>query len=353
MAKKDNTIQGLDSAVTPSAIIRMLPGLLSMGTNALIVGSPGIGKTDIIRQVADTLGADLIISHLAIESPINFKGMPAIIDGEAVFLPFENLKKLMTATNKLTIFFMDDFGQAPDAVQAAAMQLLQGGEIDGKKVSDKVRFVAATNRRADRAGVSGILAPVMDRFCIINMRASADDWCEWAADNRDRIHVALPAYVRWKPQRLEKWEPQKGGVIANSFTPRGLERVSQIMLNPMLQERDWHTLFAGCIGEASALELKAFIDRINNLPTPQEIMADPQGVPVPTRLDAVYGMIGMLVGATNGNTVDTLMQFVERLAPEFQTLYIKDVTANDVSMYSAPSIHKWTNENTDLFINLK
>ncbi len=72
----------------------------------------------------------------------------------------------MTAT-KLTACFIDDLGQATPAVQAAAMQLILARTLNGHRVSDHVVFIAATNRRTDRAGVSGILEPVKSRFATL------------------------------------------------------------------------------------------------------------------------------------------------------------------------------------------
>ena len=63
--------------------------------------------------------------------------------------------------------FLDDLGQAPMSVQAAAMQLILARRINGFKISDKVIFMAATNRREDKAGVTGILEPVKSRFAWI------------------------------------------------------------------------------------------------------------------------------------------------------------------------------------------
>ena len=89
--------------------------------------------------------------------------MPFVTDGQAEFLPFGDLRALIQA-DKDTVFFLDDLGQAPPTVQAAAMQLILARRINGHHVSDSVTFIAATNRKQDKAGVSGILEPVKSRF---------------------------------------------------------------------------------------------------------------------------------------------------------------------------------------------
>ena len=112
----------------------------------LITGAPGTGKSDIVDQATREAGAELIISHPVTSDPTDFKGLGALVDGEAKFLPFDQLKDLITATRP-TVFFLDDLGQAPPAVQAAAMQLILARRVNGHKVSDAVTFIAATNRK--------------------------------------------------------------------------------------------------------------------------------------------------------------------------------------------------------------
>ena len=120
--------------------------------NILIVGSPGIGKTDTVDQICKELNYDLIISHPVVSDPTDYKGFPFVIDNKADFIPFGDLRQLIEA-KKETVYFLDDLGQSPASVQAACMQLLLSRQINGHKISEKIRFVAATNRREDKAGV--------------------------------------------------------------------------------------------------------------------------------------------------------------------------------------------------------
>lgn len=132
----------------------------------LIKGTPGIGKSDVVAQAAQKIGWPLIISHPVVADPTDYKGLPFAVDGHAKFLPFGDLEKLLETKTPL-IYFLDDLGQATPAVQSAVMQLLLARQINGHKISKEVRFVAATNGRADRANVQGILEPVKSRFASI------------------------------------------------------------------------------------------------------------------------------------------------------------------------------------------
>src|SRR5690606_26802195 len=132
------------------------------------------------------------------------KGLPWIVDGSAHFLPFGELDRALHA-DKLTVWFLDDLGQASPAVQASYMQLLLARRVNGHVLSDHVTFIAATNRRTDRAGVSGILEPVKSRFTtIVELGAHLDDWCQWAI-SRD-IAPELISFIRFQPDLLCKFQ---------------------------------------------------------------------------------------------------------------------------------------------------
>lgn len=125
----------------------------------LLTGAPGVGKSSIVEAAATAARYDVILSHPVVSDPTDAKGLPwPGKDGEsATFLPFGDLARAIKATQP-TVWFLDDLGQAGPAVQASYMQLLLARQVNGHKLPDCITFVAATNRRMDRAGVTGILA---------------------------------------------------------------------------------------------------------------------------------------------------------------------------------------------------
>jgi MoxR-like ATPase len=176
----------------PSELSALLQKTIHARLPILIKGAPGIGKTDIVKQACTRTDTRLIVSHPVVSDPVDYKGFPFVIDNEAHFLPFGDLNQLITAKHP-TVYFMDDLGQAPATVQAAAMQLILERRINGHRVSDLVTFLAATNRKTDRAGVTGILEPVKSRFAaIIELEPDMDDWVWWVIQSKVRTWTILP-----------------------------------------------------------------------------------------------------------------------------------------------------------------
>ncbi|MFM0632676.1 P-loop NTPase family protein [Paraburkholderia xenovorans] len=116
--------------VTPAQLTELLSLYVPKRLPVLITGRPGIGKSDIVEQVAHATDHELLISHPVVEDPTDSKGLPfPAPDGlNAKFLPFGDLERAMKARRPL-IWFLDDLGQASPAVQAAKMQLLLARRI--------------------------------------------------------------------------------------------------------------------------------------------------------------------------------------------------------------------------------
>jgi hypothetical protein len=81
----------------PSELSAFLRTTIGAKLPVLIKGAPGIGKTDIIKQACTKSQNELIISHLVVSDPTDFKGFPYVLDGEAHFLPFGDLNQLIQA----------------------------------------------------------------------------------------------------------------------------------------------------------------------------------------------------------------------------------------------------------------
>lgn len=102
--------------VTPSQLARALAHNIKFGFPTMIKGAPGVGKSDIVLQACETAGADVLLTHPVVSDPTDYKGLPGILNGEAQFLPYGDLRKLINA-KVLTVFFIDDLGDCTEAAR--------------------------------------------------------------------------------------------------------------------------------------------------------------------------------------------------------------------------------------------
>lgn len=314
----------------PRQLAQLLTKTIPAGHAILITGAPGIGKSDVVAQAARSAGADLLISHPAVADPTDAKGLPWAEAGatEATFLPFGELATACNATRP-TVWFLDDLGQASAAVQASFMQLLLARRVNGHVLPDCVTFIAATNRRTDRAGVSGILEPVKSRFvAIVNLDAHLDDWCEWAF-GAGIAHEVI-AFLRFRPELLSAFSASAD--LTNSPTPRTWHHVSRLLalqLPAPLQ----HEAVAGAVGTAAATEFAAFLRLYAELPNIDAILLDPDSAVIPASPATLYAVSAALAMRTTPQTFARIARFAQRLVDagkgEFGALLLRDALRRD------------------------
>lgn len=307
----------------PSELTAFLAQTIAARLPVLITGAPGIGKSDIVSAAAMTAGAELILSHPAVADPTDVKGLPWVVDGSATFLPFGELNRAINA-ERLTVWFLDDLGQASPAVQASYMQLLLARRVNGHVLSDNVVFIAATNRRTDRAGVSGILEPVKSRFgAIVELTPDLNEWSSWALDNG--IAPELIAFLRFQPDLLCKFAATAD--LTNSPVPRTWSNVSKLLslnLSPAVQA----AAFSGAVGEGAATEFLAFLRLYRELPNVDAILMNPDGGDIPTAPATLYALTGALAHRTTEQNFGRIARYAERLltagSGEFAVMLVRD-----------------------------
>ena len=334
--------------MSPKQLKEVLKKTMVAKLPVLIKGAPGIGKSDIIEQVADELGMKLLVSHPVVSDPTDFKGLPGIVENsktgkkQAEFLPFGDLRKLIKAKVP-TIAFLDDLGQAPAVVQAAAMQLILARKINGHKISDEVVFIAATNRRQDKAGMCSILEPVKSRFAtIIELEPDAAEWTEWALQND--MPPALIGFINFRPALLMAGEATAD--IVNHPCPRTITYAGKLIKAGL---KDVETL-AGAIGDGAAAELTGFLRVCDTLPSIDGILLDPANAMVPEDPAALYAVVSALVEKASQSNASRILKYGNRLPADFSVLLVRDTIRKEPRIQNTKAFIKWATKHQDILL---
>lgn len=326
--------------LAPDQMITFATASMQAGHPLLMTGAPGIGKSEIIESAVRALKYKMILSHPVVSDPTDYKGFPFPSDDRtcATFLPFGDLKRAIDAKEP-TVWFFDDVGQAPTSVQSALMQLWLARQVNGHKISKHIRFIAATNRRVDRAGVSGIIEPFKSRFLtILELVANPQQWAGWAIDHG--VEPEIIAYHRFKPDSFCNFQPSAD--LTNSPVPRTWYHVDQIL--KMQLPADIRTAaIQGAIGEGYGIGFVAFLDMYRALPSIDQIFANPDKAPIPTRLDAQYAISTALAARMNKKTVRACATYMSRMMDaklsDFVMLTYRDALRRDETLaYEAPMV---------------
>jgi len=306
-----------------------LEKLMSQRVRVLLVGSPALAKTARIQSAADAAGYKLVVIRLSLCERVDLGGclVPDVAAGITRQLPLALLKYLQTTTDKVVVL-LDDLGQAPTDVQAAAMSLFDAGFL-----SPSVLIWGATNRPADKAGCVGLCEPLRSRFdlafamptpevgevaggpvMLSTWREEVDGWCNWAAAKEYAAEI-----VAWHAatvgRTLYQWKPM-ADPAARMPDFRSWEVVAKLWEAGL---RDLQTVSAA-IGKPAASEFLAFAALADQLPTPAQIWLDPDGAHVPTEAAAQYLIASMLARAVEPKFARQLVVYFSRL-PRVQAAF--------------------------------
>lgn len=225
----------------------------------MLHGRPGIGKTEIVQELATRAGAMLFDLRLTTIEPQDLRGLP-YYDHDTRRTIWYRPEDLPDDPTNPSVLFLDELTAASPALQPTVYGLLQERRIGRHRLPDTCFIVAAGNGPEDGAIAYEMGTALSDRLIHLNLRASAQDWVQSFALPR-HLHPAVPAFIRMRPDLLETTAEtlQRGQVIA--CTPRSWARVSAIVTAvPDRRLRD--VMIAGTVGEAAAAEFALVYDDI-------------------------------------------------------------------------------------------
>lgn len=291
-------------------------------------GPPGTGKSAIVAQVAKERGLDLVDLRMYLLNPVDLRGVPVA-----------NLEKqiarwlvpeFMPRSGK-GILFLDELNAAPQAVQAAAYQLVYDRRCGDYVLPDGWAMAAAGNRAEDRAITFEMPSPLRTRVLHVELKPDVEDWCSWAMATEQAPEVV--GFIRWRGDEfLFQFDPK---THVRSFPcPRTWEFVSRLIKGGLKVTESSQHLLAGTI-DTVATEFVAFVQVFASLPNAEEILWEGNlkiAAPQKSQPDRLYAFTAALASAASrapeGKAMDAarrLLKYVsDQLPPEYAVKTVKD-----------------------------
>ena len=315
-----------------SSVTAMIAAQIPM----FIWGPPGIGKSSIVKQIAEKNDYEFLDLRLSLMDPTDLKGIPFYDKEEhqALWAPPSFLPRKGKG-----ILFLDELNSAPPAVQASAYQLILDRKVGEYTLPEGWAIVAAGNREGDRGVVYRMPSPLANRFVHLDMDVSVDDWRDWAFSAG--LDERVIAYIGYKSDDLFSFDPTKN---EKSFaTPRSWEFVSSVLKSSMNEKLLLETL-GGAIGKERAVRFLSFAKVMHKLPDIEAILESGEGA-YPEEVDVLHALATGLVMAIRQNPsskrMDKLLNYTLELQSEFSVMVVQDLQRAGFTMEEQKAFDKW------------
>ncbi len=323
-------------------------------TPVMLWGPPGVGKSQIVAQVAARHQVPLIDIRLSQMEPSDLRGIP-FREGERVEWAIPSMLPDAERHGPQGILFLDEITSAPPSVSAAAYQLILDRRLGDYRVPDGWAIFAAGNRQGDRGVTYTMPAPLANRFSHFEFEVNVDDWVAWAY--RNGVDDRVIAFVRFRPELLFEFDPAHNPVAFPSprsweFAHRALQKFehnSDLRLGAL----------QACVGPAAGIELNAFIDNLDQLPDIDAILRG-EKVPAPKEIDLQYAVASSLVGraiqARGTPEAETVFGHILDYAGVFPQKEMGVMLVSDMhraigqEIFSVPQFAQWSNAVADIML---
>ena len=231
-------------------------------------GPPGIGKSDIVKQIGEEQGRNVIDVRLSLWEPTDIKGIP-FYNANLGTMSWAPPLEFPSDPEDTSILFLDELNSAAPATQAAAYQLILNRRVGTYALPKGVTIVAAGNRETDKGVTFRMPAPLANRFLHVELRCDFDDWHVWAVGNR--VHEQVVGYLGFAKQDLYDFDPKSA---SKAFaTPRSWMFVSELLEEDDVSDSTLTDLIAGAVGEGLAVKFMAHRKVAKQMPKPEDILA--------------------------------------------------------------------------------
>ena len=259
-------------------------------TPVMLWGPPGVGKSDMVREVAHKHQAPVIDIRLSQMEPSDLRGIPFRTNG-SVEWAIPSLLPDEQRHGSEGILFLDEITSAPPTVSAAAYQLILDRRLGEYQVPEGWAIFAAGNRQGDRGVTYSMPAPLANRFSHFEVETNLDDWVAWAY--RNQIDERIIAFLRFRPELLFDFDPAHNPVAFPS--PRSWEFAHRALQKFIDHPQLLQGALQACVGPAAGIELHAFVNSLDKMPDLDAILRGEE-VSIPNEIDLQYAVASALVG---------------------------------------------------------
>ena len=259
---------------------RLVPHVVNEAKPVLIRGRHGIGKSEIVYQMADHLGLPVVERRASQMTEGDLVGLPSINGNRTSFNPPDWFKQACEAP---VVLFLDEVDRAVIEVRQGIFELTDSRKLNGHVLHPDTRIFAAVNGGKHAANYQvGEMDPAeLDRWTVFDVEPTVQDWLTWA---KDKVDSSIFNFIQSNNNHLEhvdgEFEPNKKYPSRRSWK-RCSDVLSRSGMLAMVGNKNFAevsndiiSLAAAFIGTEAAIEFGEFCRNYDRQVTPEDIIVE-------------------------------------------------------------------------------
>ena len=331
-------------------------------SNLLMLGKPGIGKTDTINAFVEKMRER--IPHFQLwpfygptMSPMDIQAcMPDVASHTLSVYSNASLPNAYKTPDAVGVVFIGEMLNTDQNTLKLLQKYVNGEDMNGVlRKPEGVIVVADSNRLEDKAGVLQQFRALLNRFLQIDVYTAAEDNAEYAS--KHEWHPLVQAFFRENPHLIDNYEDVFGGDRNRKGADdqaeegkrgiwacmRGWNRVSELeyastTLGSVLSLDE----VLGSVGKAPAIKYNTFKQMVGRLATIEEVLAHPEKVAVPEKIDELYALCMLVSLKCKDEHLEAIHTFAKRVQHDMQVFMLRTMMLRkNLKLVGTETYRKW------------
>ena len=235
----------------------------------MVLGPTGVGKSEVIDQVAESYNMRVIDIRLLLWSLTDLKGIP-YPDETHTYTKWliNDVLPRPDRDGKTGILKLEELNAAPKTVQAAAYQLTLDRKLGSYSLGDGWHIIATGNREQDNGIYIAPPAPLADRFEIHEIEVDFVTWRDYAV--KTGYNPAVVSYLSANQTALYTFKPDDTAELIFA-TPRSWQAVGDL-LDAGFDKEILRLKIEGNVGQVEATNFLKYLKNTEKLPNIEAVL---------------------------------------------------------------------------------
>ena len=252
--------------------VKVAPFVLDIQKPLMLRGRHGVGKSELVYQIAASRGLPVIERRISQMSEGDLLGLPVVNGDSTAWNPPDWFKAAMV---KPCVLFLDEVDRGSLEVRQGIFQLTDSHALNGHKLHKDTLIIAACNGGTHGAQyqVASLDPAELDRWTVFDVEPTVQDWLDYASG---KVHPLVHEFIVGNRGHLEfigEFEPNKKYPSRRSW----FRLDSALKASGLLDDRKAnagivYNLATGFVGFEAAVAFRDFVEKYEDQVSVEDIL---------------------------------------------------------------------------------